>query len=347
MILLRKISTVLALAIVPAVVSPESAQAQSLPADLAPFQDCGVCPKMIALPKGSFMMGASAADKRVPFAVTDNEEPRHEVTFAYRFAISAHTITVDEFAAFVDDTGFRAGGECLLRIPDTGGNRGRFDGKLSPNAGEYERGNGVALVEHADFRHPGTKVAGNQPATCISRNEAKAYLAWLSSRTGRQYRLPSEAEFEYATRAGEDGPYFFGASQAKLCEYANFADRKSVYGAGMAAPCAEKGSREYTYPVGSFKPNRWGLYDMVGNVFQFVEDCAFDDYSGAPGDGSPFQAKGGACPSYATRGFFFDSLAVNLRSAARCEALASEDERSNGLGLRVAVSLDGDAWDRK
>lgn len=320
------------------------ASAQSVPADLEAFRDCEACPEMVALPAGSFMMGASEADRRVPFAVTDNEEPRHQVTFDYRFAISRFTVTVAQFAAFVEETGLRTGGECLLRIPDTGRNAGKFIGTISANANEYESGAGVALVEQADFRRPGTEVDDDQPATCISRREAKAYLAWLSQKSGRKYRLPTEAEFEYATRAGEEGPYFFGADQARLCEYANFADRKSVYGAAMVAPCAERNSREYTYPVGSFRPNNWGLHDMVGNVFQFVEDCASVDYRGAPTDGSPYRG-GGRCDAFATRGFFFDSVAVNLRSAARCEALSSEDQRSNGLGLRVAVSLDGNAWD--
>jgi formylglycine-generating enzyme required for sulfatase activity len=102
---------------------------------------------------------------------------------------------------------------------------------------------GMVLVEHVDFRTPGSEVADDQPATCISCNEAKAYLAWHSEKAGRAYRLLTEAEWEYAVQAGETRPYFYGGGQEDLCAYGNFADSGSVYSAAIAARCAEEPSR--------------------------------------------------------------------------------------------------------
>lgn len=172
--------------------STQEPEAGSLPS----FKDCEFCPEMVVLPDGSYWMGATDEDKAFPNTeyTIPAELPLHQVTLDYSFAIGRFTITVAEFAAFVEETGTAAGGECVLRIPDKGPNKGKFLGKVSANAGEFQPGGGVVLVEHADFRAPGTNVTENQPATCISRNEAKAYLAWLSEKTGRAYRFPTEAE---------------------------------------------------------------------------------------------------------------------------------------------------------
>lgn len=343
----------------PEPLSLQKPEAGSLPS----FKDCEVCPEMVELPAGSYWMGATDEDKAFPHTeyTIPSELPLHQVTLDYSFAIGRFTITVAEFAAFVEETGTAVGGECLLRIPDKGPNKGKFIGKISANADEFQRGQyGAVLVEYADFRTPGTTVAEDQPATCISRNEAKAYLAWLSEKSGRAYRFPTEAEWEYATRAGESRPYYFGGGngdQDKVCAYGNFADRDSVYAAGVVAKCAEQDSREYTYPVGSFKPNNWGLYDMIGNVFEYVEDCYFPNYEGAPTDGSPWMHSTahadhstdapGACRVWGLRGYFFDSIDTTMRSATRCGVYDDEDDRGNAIGIRVAVSMSGESWDRR
>jgi formylglycine-generating enzyme required for sulfatase activity len=196
-----------------------------------------------------------------------------------------------------------------------------------------------------------------QPATCISRNEAKAYLAWLSAKTGRKYRFPTEAEWEYAARAGETKPYYYGGGRKELCAYGNFGDRDSVYATDKHAQCAENPSLEYTYPVGSLKPNKWGLYDMVGNVYEFVEDCFFPNYIGAPSDGSPWlfskadaryaTAAVGQCKYWGIRSYDYMSYDINLRSAARCGAYHDESGRGDSIGLRVAVSMSDAAWDMR
>jgi formylglycine-generating enzyme required for sulfatase activity len=189
-------------------------------------------------------------------------------------------------------------------------------------------------------------VTDQHPATCISRREALGYLAWLSKKSGKAYRLPTEAEWEYAVRAGNPKPFHYGGGLKDLCKYGNFADSKSVYNARIVAKCAENPSPEGTAPAGSYQANGWGLHDMIGNAFELTEDCASENYHGAPADGSPWRAGGGQCDSFATRSYFFDSMGTALRSAARCTAVGMDD-RSNGLAIRVAVSLDDAAWDRK
>jgi formylglycine-generating enzyme required for sulfatase activity len=155
----------------------------------------------------------------------------------------------------------------------------------------------------------------------------------------------------------ETKPYYYGGAQKELCANGNFGDRDSVYRTSSHAKCAECPSLEYTYPVGSLRPNRWGLYDMVGNIGELVEDCYFPNYEGAPSDGSPWlfsDAHGhystvtpGKCKFRVSRSYDFVSMDVHLRSAARCGFPADENGRASVTGLRVAVSMSDTAWDRR
>jgi formylglycine-generating enzyme required for sulfatase activity len=318
-----------------------SAHAQ---APLSTFKDCDNCPEMVALPPGKFLMGASKEDRKFADAYTiQGELPQHEVTIGYSFAIGRHEVTVAEFAAYVAETGAKTGGECDIRVAEFGPNRGKFIGTPKPGAENYP---GLVTITDGNFRTPGGTVSDQQPATCISHREALGYLDWLSKKSGKAYRLPTEAEWEYAARAGSTTPFYFGGGLKDLCKYGNFADSKSVYNARIVAKCAENPSPEGTAAVGSYLPNAWGLQDMIGNGFELTEDCASDNYEGAPNDGSPRRESGGACETFATRSFFFDSIGTSLRSAARC-LVVDWDSRSNGLTFRIAVSLDDNAWDRK
>ena len=322
-------------------------QSSSALTPLSTFKDCDQCPEMVVIPPGAFLMGASRQDRRIADRYTiASELPQHSVTIGYSLAISRFEVTVGQFAAFVKETGAKTGGECLLRTPDLEvTHRGHFMGTPKPGANVTP---GLVTVINADFRTPGQHVTDNYPATCISRREALQYLQWLSKKSGRQYRFPTEAEWEYATRAGSTTLYYFPGPVSNLCKFANFADRKSPYGAAMAAPCAEQPSPEGLAPVGSYRPNAWGLYDTIGNAFEFIADCRFPNYRGAPTDGSPWREQDKrTCPSgFVTRGYFFDSIYTDLRSAARCTAGDKWNERENFLSLRVAVSLDDKAWDR-
>ncbi len=165
---------------------------------------------------------------------------------------------------------------------------------------------------------------GDRPAINISWKDAQAYTSWLSQKTGARYRLLSEAEWEFAARAGSTTLYPWGES----------------IGSGNAN-CNECGSdwdNEKTAPVGSFGPNAFGLYDMLGNVWEWTEDCRrFVGYVGAPNDGSPWTA-GGACGMRMIRGGSWNSPPWNLRSAHRDWNYASERADSR-LGMRVARTL--------
>jgi formylglycine-generating enzyme required for sulfatase activity len=165
------------------------------------------------------------------------------------------------------------------------------------------------------------------PAMNISWEDAKAYAAWLSAKTGKTYRLLSEAEWEYAARAGTIAayPYADGLSPTK----ANY--DASTDGSGPS-----DANRQRTVPVGSFLPNAFGLYDMQGNVSEWVEDCWNDDYTAAaPTDGSAWVT--GDCKGHVVRGGSWEDSATELRSAARTGG--AKDDRFYTDGVRIARSL--------
>ncbi|MGQ0457979.1 MAG: formylglycine-generating enzyme family protein [Hyphomicrobium sp.] len=308
------------------------------------FKDCDLCPEMVTLPAGKFLMGASKEDKKFTDSYTIGSElPQHDVTIAYSFAIAKFELTVAEFAAYVAETGVKTGGDCDLRTPDTGPNAGKYVGTLKQGAEHYPPS--FFVITDGDFRRPGGEVSDKHPAACISRREAKAYLEWLSKKTGKPYRFPTEAEWEYAVRAGNPKPFHFGSGPKDLCPYANFADRKSPYHSRAGSQCAEEPSPLMTAPVGSYRPNSWGLHDMLGNAFEFMEDCSSANYNDAPTDGSPY-GRGSNCDKFASRSYNYDSMPSGMRSAARC-AIIDWDGRGNNLTIRAAVSLDDNAWDRR
>lgn len=176
----------------------------------------------------------------------------------------------------------------------------------------------------------------NRPVTHISWRQARAYTAWLSARTGARYHLPSEAEWEYAARAGHDWKYSWGNNAAVACQYANVFDHAGrLLRAEWTwnADCSD--GYAGTAPVMRFPPNSWGLYDMLGNVWEWVEDCWNSDYTGAPGDGSARLE--GDCTKRVNRGGGWGNSPTTLRLSARDADPA--DAYSEGLGFRVARDL--------
>ncbi|WP_426957380.1 formylglycine-generating enzyme family protein [Muricoccus radiodurans] len=162
---------------------------------------------------------------------------------------------------------------------------------------------------------------GNRPAVNLSWNDTQAYLAWLRDRTGRPYRLPSEAEWEYAARAGTETPYPWGH---------DFGPGRAH---GLHEGCDLGG--ECTVPVGSFPPNAFGLHDMLGNMWEWVEDCWNEFYLGAPGDGSAWLK--GDCGRRVLRGGSWMDVPRQMRSASRNRN--GVDFRCNDYGFRVARDL--------
>ncbi len=325
-------------------------------APLSTFQDCADCPQMVAIPPGSFMMGGTKAERKIQFVGLDPyDHPQHKVDIAYPFAIGQFEVTVDEFDAYVKETGATVGGTCAIRLMEKGKFARKFNGTKLPNSAKFEQGPYLIYISDGSYAQPGLPVTGKQPAVCVSRTEMQGYLDWLSEKSGRRYRLPTEAEWEYAARAGTEAAAFWGDDMKKACTYANFGDRKSGYQAGMMAPCAEKIHPDWTAEVGSYEPNAWKLYDMSGNVQEMIADCWHDTYDGAPADGSPWTEAD--CALFVARGGDYELPFMSMRVAERLWSGYVEEEpdpwgkdsgkdsRSNMLGFRVAVFLDGSAWD--
>lgn len=175
---------------------------------------------------------------------------------------------------------------------------------------------------------------GNRPVINVSWVDAKQYVTWLSNKTGEKYRLPSEAEWEFAVRAGTTSPFHWGEASGEACRHGNGFDR-------AAAPsyphwfwsihCSD--GFVNTAPVGSFVPNAWGLHDMTGNVWEWVEDCWHSDYTGAPSDGSAW-VTGPDCGKRVNRGGGWGNHARSMRSANRDADSATGT--GDAFGFRVA-----------
>jgi len=264
----------------------------------ATFRDCEHCPEMVVVPAGSFVMGSPPTE---PDRYAD-ESPQHRVTFAHAFAVGKYPVTRAEFARFVQESGYRAGPGCLIRNPG-----GWIDDRK------------------ADWRSPGFAQTERDPVVCMNVDDAAAYAAWLSRKTGRAYRLLAEAEWEYAARAGTLGAYPWGAAASH--DRANFGEEP------CCQPAAEGNDRWLTTsPVGSFPPNSFGLYDMHGNAWQWTQDCWHRSYEGAPTDGSAWTS--GSCVDRVLRGGSWNCSAATVRSAER--EVHDGSGRYAVVGFRVA-----------
>jgi formylglycine-generating enzyme required for sulfatase activity len=272
------------------------------------FKDCDICPEMVELPEGFFHMGSNVGHPV-------NETPRRTVRFATPFAIGKFEVTIDQFAAFVDATGYRAASQCTTFALDLD----------------------QWVLKAGSFRQPSHPVTGTHPATCVSWNDAKAYVAWLGEKTAKPYRLPSEAEWEYAARAGTTGSYNFGEQNRNPCEYAKLADASTRFAWRIETCNSNHGHG--AAPVGQHRPNGWGLHDTHGNVWEWVEDCWHGSYVNAPVNGSAWLAgEGGECALRVTRGGGwhnkFNEIRIGIRVAFR--TTSATDVR----GFRVALSLE-------
>jgi formylglycine-generating enzyme required for sulfatase activity len=262
------------------------------------FQECADCPAMVVVPAGAFRMGSLQIEKNR----SDREGPVHNVTIARPFAVGKVHVTVAQFAAFVSETGYDPAPNCFL------------------NSRLRRGGNSWA--------DPGFAQEGSRPVVCVSWAAAKTYADWLSKKTGKPYRMLSEAEFEYAAR-GQTQPgtyprFWFGDDEKDLCKYGNFSDHGSSCNDGY----------EYTSPAGHYQPNAFGLYDMFGNAWQWAEDCWHPNYNGAPVDGSAWTTN---CIGSANvvRGGSWHSFSGDLRAAARGLNAVEIDH----TGFRLARTL--------
>jgi mono/diheme cytochrome c family protein len=135
-----------------------------------------------------------------------------------------------------------------------------------------------------DWSNPGFEQADDEPVVCVSLEHATAYTQWLSGKTGKNYYIPSEAQWEYAAKAGTSGRYFWGEDDAVACDYANVNFRAIEGDPNWTLPCDD--GYDGLAPVGSFLPNAFGMHDPIGNAWEWVTDCSHKNYNGAPADGS-------------------------------------------------------------
>lgn len=281
------------------------------PASGSVFRDCPECPEMVVLPLGSFVMGSPATEE----GRRAHEGPQHSVNIGYAFAVGRFELTRGQFTVFVTESGHAVDGNCGYW--DTEAERWRND-------------------QAKNWRDPGFAQDDNHPVVCISWEDAKAYTAWVSRKTGKRYRLLSESEWEYAARAGSSTSRPWGENPDNACDHANSADAEyaRVVGGRKAVHKCNDG-HAYTAPVGRFKANAFGIHDMIGNVWSWVEDCYNTSYSTAPVDGSAWQA--GDCSRRLARGLSWNAGISGSRSAYRY--MDSTKARYNMIGVRIARTL--------
>ncbi len=309
----------------------------ALPADRV-FRDCPGCPEMAVIPAGSFRMGAPGDEP----GRGRYEGPVHEVRIARPFAIGRFEVTIDQYGAFVDATGRRGGFGCFYDMGD-----GNFVSHASPggrsDGGLNTPGRFTRVWERVSWRRPGFTQTGDHPATCVNWEDAAAYTEWLSARTGARYRLPSEAEWEYAARAGTASAHYWNGGENEVCAHANTADRDAKTRLATATFQPMEGGTadcrdgfEFAAPAGSFAANPFGLHDMLGNVWEWVADCWNIGYDGAPVDGSAWTSAGD-CNKGVLRGGAWSYQPSFLRAAARIGSRRTV--QFNSRGFRVARDL--------
>lgn len=270
-------------------------------------------PEMVVIPAGSVLVGSTAAEttrEGRAEAQAANERPQRMVTFSRQFAVAKHLVTRREFAVFVTETS-RDMTECLIARD------GRWsDGPLSD----------------ASFRKPSFRQRDDEPVVCVNWEDANAYTAWLSQRTGAQYRLLTEAEWEYAARGGTTTARWWGDDIADICSRVNGGDRSyaRVMPADTTANAACADGFAHTSPVGHFRPNPFGLHDMLGNAWQWVSDC----FAAKPGMLSPETP----CKARSIRGGSWHNGTAVLRAATRFSL--PPQMRSSSLGFRVMREMD-------
>jgi len=283
--------------------------------------DCPNCPEMVPIPPGSFTMGTSLEEQArfgTPPETRGRSFPLRKVTFARGFAMAAYPVTVAQFRTFVEETGYQTSDSCYTQH-------------------EVERHFIYEKVRGYSWRSPGYAQNDKHPVVCVSWDDAMAYAEWLSKKTGRRYTLPNEAQYEYAARAGTTTAFFWGDERdARTCEYANEPDFEQGRALGNVPMGPEyrfqcSDGYAWTSPVGNYKPNPFGLYDMLGNIWEWAADCWNDNFKGAPTDGSTWTT--GDCDARPARGGSFGN--APFASYVGTRAPRDADYVGHSWGFRV------------
>ncbi len=268
-------------------------------------------PALVVIPAGEFWMGSPESEAgREP---GEAKERRHRVQIERALALGQYEVTVGEYKRFADASGYQTEAE-----------RDAKNGCAAWNSKDKKWDWQAGL----SWRNPGYKQTDSQPVVCVSWNDANRYVDWLSAQTKQTYRLPTEAEWEYAARAGTTTARYWGEDLDQACGYANVADQ--TLGWTPMHNCRD--GYAYTAPVGSFKANAWKLYDMLGNVWEWTCSAYAKDY-----DGSEVKRIEGTTSPLAVRGGAWVNGPAGVRSAFR--DWSSPTDRGIFQGFRLARSL--------
>ena len=275
-------------------------------------------PELVSITGGCFQMGSPESEEgRQPW---EPNERQHRVCVK-DFALGQNEVTVGEFRRFVAAMNYRTDAE-----KNAAGKEGCYAWSATDNASDWRAG--------LSWRKPGYEQKDSHPVVCVSWNDANRYAEWLSQETGQSYRLPSEAEWEYAARAGMMTARHWGEDPNQACRYANVADQtKGPENKVWTEKHDCSDGYWYTAPVGSFQPNAWKLYDMLGNVWEWTCSAYDKEYGGSE---AKCTEKGTTGP-LAVRGGAWNIKPARVRSAGRLRN--DPTTRNNNQGFRLARSL--------
>ncbi len=270
---------------------------------------------MVTIEPGEFQMGCLSG------VLCRDNLPVHTVALAKPFALSVYEITLGQFLTFIERTGYRPDSERAA-----GSDPERIFGCVGVTLDDfrefYSSRRRLPQQYKLTWRNPGHQQTADHPVVCVTWSDAKAYAEWLALETGRPYRLPSEAEWEYAARAG--------ASRPRLDPEAEYCEPPRTTRGPVLPECY---GEPYTEPVGHDGPNAFGLYDMERNASEWVNDCWNTTYRGAPQDGSAWLV--GRCQQRIARGGGWGKWYVYHESRFPVENLHLSNNQS---GFRVAQS---------
>lgn len=285
----------------------------------AVFTDCADCPDMVVIPPGTYTKGSppgEALGEGTPERDTRNETPQENVAVTSPFAVSIHEVTRSQFAAFVADAGYDPDWECITW--------------------NFEDNTWGARDTIWSWDNPGFEQGDDHPVLCVSFTDAQAYVAWLTERTGQPYRLLTDVEWEYIARDGTQSARPWTGREA-TCDYANVTDLDAAEFLKVEAddpenhvfPCRD--GYPLTAPVGQFPANGFGVRDILGNAWEWVDGCMYT----RPEDGSEAVEN---CDERLIRGGAWQAKAWYVRSAKR--DWAPFWLRSARVGLRVAREIE-------
>jgi formylglycine-generating enzyme required for sulfatase activity len=290
--------------------------------------------KLARIPAGEFRMGSDESAESLGRAFPtceferidklDDEQPLHRVRITKAFYLGVHEVTIDQFRRFTEEAPYEAESD----RDGTGG--WGYSAEVAYFEGRRPR---------YSWRDPGFRQAGNHPVVNVTWNDAVAFCEWLSRKEGRTYRLPTEAEWEYACRAGSTTRYQNGDDPEALTDVAALYDRTTKDVFPQWASCAVHGTdgHAFTAPVGIFRPNAFGLCDMHGNVWEWCSDWYGEDYYATSPSNDPQGPETGVVR--VRRGGSWHTWHLYMRSSFR--NYNTPDTRYVLVGFRVALKGEG------